>query len=59
MFLTLTVRRDCQSVATVALRAANGRVLNEPASHCIFTVSQPTFNYVPSTLLSTLMLLRW
>jgi len=45
-FLTLIVRRNCQSMATVGLHAANGRALNEPASHCIhaFAISQPTFN---------------
>jgi len=31
-----TLRRDCQSVATVGLRAVNGQVLNEPALHCMF-----------------------
>ena len=33
-----------QSMATIGLRAANGRALNEPALCCIFAVSQPTSN---------------
>ena len=35
---------ETESVATTGLHAANGRALNEPASCCIFVVSQPTFN---------------
>ena len=40
-FATLTIHIDCQSTAIIDLHAANGQVLNEPASRSIFAVSLP------------------
>lgn len=42
-FSTLTVYRDCQSVTTIDHYPANGQVLNQPASCCIFAISLPMF----------------